>query len=53
MGQSLNMEDFNVTKNNNSTYDEIKDLVQTIRNYPREKVALTTLSVVIFWLLMC
>jgi hypothetical protein len=51
MGQSLNLQDFNL--NNNSTYDEIKDLVQTIRNYPREKVALTTLSVVIFWLLMC
>ena len=52
MGQSLNLQDFNLN-NNNSTYDEITDLVQTIRNYPREKVALTTLSVVIFWLLMC
>jgi hypothetical protein len=63
MGQSLNMEDFNVTKNkpnhttNHSTrpnpiQQHVTSLINYLENTPREKIALTTLGVIIFWALL-
>jgi len=59
MGQSLNMEDFNVTKNNtnhtttpNPIQQHVTSLINYLENTPREKIALTTLGVIIFWALL-
>ena len=63
MGQSLNLEDFNVTKNktnhttNNTTnpnpiQQHVNSLINYLENTPREKIALTTLGVIIFWALL-